>query len=205
MLPERVFAPAASGRPTSDGAAVSCAAWNAPENCPSEDCCNKRCWGEPPRRAAFAWKGAAPGGGASDCTGIFTAVAMAIGPFIQRWFSILLAILPGRKISENLCRTLRAGSPLPGFRPSGVPEKVVPRRLRFCAPPRCALWSAVFRAFAALFAVPDIPPVCRRLPSQARAVRGVPTRQAIEESIDLAHEVYNQVFRKVPEKVKEMH
>jgi hypothetical protein len=36
-------------------------------------------------------------------------------------------------------------------------------------------------------------------------VRVVPTRQAIEESIDLAHEVYNQVFRKVPEKVKELH
>lgn len=36
-------------------------------------------------------------------------------------------------------------------------------------------------------------------------VRVVPTRQAIEESIDLAHEVYNQVFRKVPEKTKEIH
>lgn len=36
-------------------------------------------------------------------------------------------------------------------------------------------------------------------------VRVVPTRQAIEESVDLAHEVYNQVFRKVPEKVKELH
>ena len=36
-------------------------------------------------------------------------------------------------------------------------------------------------------------------------VRVVPTRQAIEESIDLAHEVYNQVFRKVPERVKETH
>ena len=36
-------------------------------------------------------------------------------------------------------------------------------------------------------------------------IRVVPTRQAIEESIDLAHEVYNQVFRKVSEKVKEMH
>jgi hypothetical protein len=36
-------------------------------------------------------------------------------------------------------------------------------------------------------------------------VRVVPTRQAIEESIDLAHEVYNQVFRKVPEKVKDIH
>jgi hypothetical protein len=36
-------------------------------------------------------------------------------------------------------------------------------------------------------------------------VRVVPTRQAIEESVDLAHEVYNQVFRKVPEKVKEIH
>jgi hypothetical protein len=36
-------------------------------------------------------------------------------------------------------------------------------------------------------------------------VRVVPTRQAIEESVDLAHEVYNQVFRKVPENVKEIH
>lgn len=36
-------------------------------------------------------------------------------------------------------------------------------------------------------------------------VRVVPTRQAIEESVDLAQEVYNQVFRKVPEKVKEIH
>ncbi len=36
-------------------------------------------------------------------------------------------------------------------------------------------------------------------------VRVVPTRQAIEESVDLAHEVYNQVFRKVPQKVKELH
>jgi hypothetical protein len=35
-------------------------------------------------------------------------------------------------------------------------------------------------------------------------VRVVPTRQAIEESIELAHEVYNQVFRKVPEKVNEI-
>ena len=35
--------------------------------------------------------------------------------------------------------------------------------------------------------------------------RVVPTRQAIEESVDLAHEVYNQVFRKVPEKVNEIH
>jgi len=36
-------------------------------------------------------------------------------------------------------------------------------------------------------------------------VRVVPTRQAIEESVDLAHEVYNQVFRKVPEKLRELH
>ena len=32
-------------------------------------------------------------------------------------------------------------------------------------------------------------------------LRVVPTRTAIEESIDLAHEIYNQVFRKVPEKI----
>jgi hypothetical protein len=36
-------------------------------------------------------------------------------------------------------------------------------------------------------------------------VRVVPTRQAIEESVDLAHEVYNRVFRKVPENVKDVH
>ena len=32
-------------------------------------------------------------------------------------------------------------------------------------------------------------------------VRVVPTRTAIEESVDLAHEVFNQVFRKVPDKL----
>jgi hypothetical protein len=31
----------------------------------------------------------------------------------------------------------------------------------------------------------------------------VPTRQVIEESVDLAHEIYNHVFRSVPEKLKE--
>jgi hypothetical protein len=36
-------------------------------------------------------------------------------------------------------------------------------------------------------------------------VRVVPTRQAIEESVDLAHEVYSRVFRKLPEKVKDIH
>ena len=36
-------------------------------------------------------------------------------------------------------------------------------------------------------------------------VRVVPSRRAIEESVDLAHEVYNRVFRKVPEKVKDIH
>ena len=36
-------------------------------------------------------------------------------------------------------------------------------------------------------------------------IRAVPTRQAIEESVDLAHEIFNRVFRKVPEQVKEHH
>jgi len=36
-------------------------------------------------------------------------------------------------------------------------------------------------------------------------VRVVPTRQAIEESVELAHEIFSKVFRKVPEKVKEFH
>lgn len=36
-------------------------------------------------------------------------------------------------------------------------------------------------------------------------VRVVPTGQAIEESVDLAHEIFNRVFRKVPEQVKEIH
>lgn len=36
-------------------------------------------------------------------------------------------------------------------------------------------------------------------------IRVVPTGKAIEESVDLAHEIFNRVFRKVPEKVKEIH
>jgi hypothetical protein len=34
-------------------------------------------------------------------------------------------------------------------------------------------------------------------------VRAIPTIQAIEESVDLAHEVYNRVFRRVPERINE--
>jgi hypothetical protein len=34
-------------------------------------------------------------------------------------------------------------------------------------------------------------------------VRVVPTGVAIEESVDLAHEIYNRVFRKVPERLME--
>lgn len=33
-------------------------------------------------------------------------------------------------------------------------------------------------------------------------VRVVPTGNAIEESVDLAHEIYNRVFRRVPENLK---
>ena len=36
-------------------------------------------------------------------------------------------------------------------------------------------------------------------------VRVVPTRQAIDESVELAFEIFNKVFRKVPEKVREIH
>jgi len=32
-------------------------------------------------------------------------------------------------------------------------------------------------------------------------VRVIPTSHAIEESVDLAHEIYNRVFRKVPENI----
>lgn len=32
-------------------------------------------------------------------------------------------------------------------------------------------------------------------------VRVIPTSNAIEESVDLAHEIYNRVFRRVPEKL----
>lgn len=35
-------------------------------------------------------------------------------------------------------------------------------------------------------------------------IRVVPTRHAIEESVDLAHEIYNRVFRKVPETTSRM-
>jgi hypothetical protein len=34
-------------------------------------------------------------------------------------------------------------------------------------------------------------------------VRVIPTSVAIEESVDLAHEIYNRVFRKVPERLME--
>ena len=34
-------------------------------------------------------------------------------------------------------------------------------------------------------------------------VRVVPTGVAIDESVDLAHEIFNKVFRKVPDKVIE--
>jgi hypothetical protein len=32
-------------------------------------------------------------------------------------------------------------------------------------------------------------------------VRVIPTSQAINESVDLAHEIFNRVFRKVPERI----
>jgi hypothetical protein len=31
----------------------------------------------------------------------------------------------------------------------------------------------------------------------------IPTGKAIEESVDLAHEIFNRVFRKAPEKIRE--
>jgi hypothetical protein len=34
-------------------------------------------------------------------------------------------------------------------------------------------------------------------------VHVVPTNHAIDESVDLAHEIYNRVFRKVPQKLTE--
>jgi MinD-like ATPase involved in chromosome partitioning or flagellar assembly len=32
-------------------------------------------------------------------------------------------------------------------------------------------------------------------------VRVIPTSNAIDESVELAHEIYNRVFRKIPEKL----
>jgi hypothetical protein len=41
-----------------------------------------------------------------------------------------------------------------------------------------------------------------RLARQSQVnVRVVPTRTAIEESVDLAHEIFNHVFRKAPERI----
>jgi hypothetical protein len=34
-------------------------------------------------------------------------------------------------------------------------------------------------------------------------IRVIPTSHAIEESVELAHEIYNRVFRKVPERMPE--
>ena len=36
-------------------------------------------------------------------------------------------------------------------------------------------------------------------------IRVVPTREAIEESVDLAHGIFNRIFRKVPAEVREIH
>jgi hypothetical protein len=33
--------------------------------------------------------------------------------------------------------------------------------------------------------------------------RVIPTRQAMEESVDLAHEIFNLVFRKVPTRIEQ--
>ena len=35
-------------------------------------------------------------------------------------------------------------------------------------------------------------------------VRVIPTSHAIDESVDLAHEIFNRVFRKTPEKIDRM-
>jgi hypothetical protein len=43
-----------------------------------------------------------------------------------------------------------------------------------------------------------------RLARQSQVnVRVIPTRTAIGESVDLAHEIYNRVFRKVPERIEQ--
>jgi hypothetical protein len=34
-------------------------------------------------------------------------------------------------------------------------------------------------------------------------IRVVPTSQAIDESVDMAHEIFNRVFRKIPERLHE--
>ena len=36
-------------------------------------------------------------------------------------------------------------------------------------------------------------------------MRVIPTRTAVDESIDMAKEIYSQVFRKVPEQMKDIH
>lgn len=36
-------------------------------------------------------------------------------------------------------------------------------------------------------------------------VRVIRTSQAIDESVELAHEIYNRIFSKVPEKVEKLH
>jgi hypothetical protein len=40
-------------------------------------------------------------------------------------------------------------------------------------------------------------------PGREVNVRVIPTGHAIEESLDLAHEIYNRVFRKVPERLEQ--
>jgi hypothetical protein len=46
-------------------------------------------------------------------------------------------------------------------------------------------------------------PDCRHTAGQEKTgnVRVIPTGNAIDESVDLAHEIYNRMFRKVPERL----
>ena len=47
-----------------------------------------------------------------------------------------------------------------------------------------------------------VPGILGESPSKKQVnVRVIPTSQAINESVDLAHEIFNRVFRKVPERI----
>jgi hypothetical protein len=47
---------------------------------------------------------------------------------------------------------------------------------------------------------------CIRLARERQVnVRVVPTGKAIEESVDLAYEIFNRVFRQVPARMRERH
>jgi len=114
-------------------------------------------------------------------------------PHFERYIGIDYS---GAETADSSCKGLRVYV----AEGSGTPEPVQPRK---CSRRRrfplddCGVgesiggWSTSVRVSS---------PVSGSRERQVN-VRVVPTGHAIDESVDLAHEIFNRVFRKVPERV----